>query len=273
MSASLDHLLHAFTIPAIAACAFLSGCSAAATRTGSQTQGTEAPDSGLPDASVSGDAGSVTLALPDGATQGGGSYADAGPGDGSCADLGAAAQHTFSAWAKEQMACSADTDCSLVLFTESSYCASACSWVLNPTGAASAVDVATQDCASFNAQGCTPPHVPCPGFGAPICAGGTCAQYTLSLKESGNFVHGSCTTFTETYEQYWTPAAAPRDFPFPVTATNGTLYADAACTTPFTSLTLPKGQSSVSFGFVPTAAGPFSVSMGSSGGGVSGDAL
>ena len=44
------------------------------------------------------------------------------------------------------------------------------------------------------------------------------------------------------------------------TPSNGTLYADAACTTPLTgtTITIPAGASSVAFGFEPLEPGMFS---------------
>jgi hypothetical protein len=190
-----------------------------------------------------------------------------------CDALEATASNSFYAWAKQNVACSSDTDCAFVSLPEPGSCASPCGALLNETGAASASKVATQDCAQFNAQGCTPPEVGCPATGTPLCAAGTCAGYRLSLGSSGPFTHGACAVFQETYAQPDAPAPAPRDFPLTVTASNGTLYADAACTTPFMSLTLAKGESVVSFGFVPTSAGQFSVTVGGDGGGLSGLAL
>ena len=58
------------------------------------------------------------------------------------------------------------------------------------------------------------------------------------------------------------PGAA--GLPDVVTGTNGTLYADGSCTTPLPSsgeITLSKGSTAVTFGFVPTAAGAFSMTI------------
>jgi hypothetical protein len=203
---------------------------------------------------------------------------DAGDEDaGACNDLESAAATAFGTFVDQHATCATDTDCTLVTFTESSFCASPCGMVMNQAGAASAVGVASQDCAQFNAQGCSPPLIGCPGFGSPICAAGACALYTLELAESGAFVHGACTALTEIYEQSWVKGPAPRDFALTVTATGGTLYADGACTTPLSSsaIALPEGSTSTTFGFIPAAVGPFSVSIddvGGSPGGISGDA-
>ncbi len=203
------------------------------------------------------------------------SSGDAGAAS-SCSALENAAAETFEAFVDQHASCTSDADCTLVHFTEPSFCASPCPVVMNQTGAASAVDVASQDCAPFDAQGCAPPLTGCPGFGSPICAGGTCALYELSLTESGSFTHGACTSLTMTYEQSWAPRAAPRDFPLTVTATDGALYADGACTTALSSgeITLSQGSTSVTFGFIPAAVGPFAVSIDGGGNpaGISGDA-
>ncbi len=150
---------------------------------------------------------------------------DAGDdGAGTCDNLESAASAAFGTFVDQYEARATDTDCTLVTFTEPSYCASPCPVVVNQAGAASAVGVASQDCAQFNALGCSPPLVGCPGFGSPICAAGACALYTLQLTVSGAFVHGTCTALTETYEPSWVKGPAPRDLlALTVTATGGTL--------------------------------------------------
>ncbi|HEY2512847.1 MAG TPA: hypothetical protein VGI39_18400 [Polyangiaceae bacterium] len=236
MKSSLTHTLLSLTISCVAALGFLPGC-------GGGTS-TEASGTGLQGTGVFGGKGSVI-------------------GQESCSDLQAAAQKAFGAWSASNTSCSADSDCTSVTFTEASFCAAACGAMLNTTGAASAVDVATQACSTFDAQGCPPPEIPCPATGAPICAGGTCAGYRLSLDTMGPFVHGTCTTLRETYAQPWAAAPAPHDFTLALTSTNGTFYADGNCTTPLTALTIPKGSSVVTFGFLPAAAGPFAFTVGS----------
>ena len=264
MKTSLSLIFLSLTTSTLAALAVLPGCGGQATSSGSSskvTSSTEAPDSGVED-------GGPNLLNGGGSSSGGGSASGGGSGSGgnsvigqtTCNALEATAESAFGAWAAQHETCSADSDCTQVIFTESSYCASACGWIGNQ-GAASAIDVATQDCAAFNALGCTPPRVGCPFLGAPICANGTCEPYKISLDSSGSFVHGTCLALTEKYEQSWVATPAPRDLALSVTVTNGTLFADAACTTSFTSLTLPKGSSSVAFGFIPTAAGSFSISV------------
>ena len=195
---------------------------------------------------------------------------------GECRALENAAAQTFETFVNQYSSCSSDTDCTLVHFTESSFCASPCPQLMNQTGAASAIAAASQDCTEFNALGCTPPYAGCIASGSPICAAGTCALYELELTYSGSFTHGVCAAMTETYLQSLAPTAAPRDFSLTVTATNGTLYADGSCTTALSSsaITLPKGSTAVTFGFIP-AAGYFSVSIdggSGNGGGVSGQA-
>jgi hypothetical protein len=192
---------------------------------------------------------------------------DGGPGGSgvgsSCDPLETAAGQAFGTFVGQHATCAADSDCTLVHFTPASYCASPCPQVMNQTGAASAVSVASQDCAQFNAAGCTPPEIGCPGFGSPICAAGACALYKLELTESGTFTHGTCTALTETYEESWVQSPAPRDFALTLTTTNGSFYADGACTTPLSSgaITLTKGAPSVTFGFLPAGVGAFSVTI------------
>jgi hypothetical protein len=194
-----------------------------------------------------------------------------------CNTLANAASESFATFVDEHTTCAQDSDCTQVHLTESGFCASPCPVVMNQAGAASAGTASSQDCARFNAEGCSPPFAGCPGFGSPICATGVCALYSLDLSESGAFVHGACTSLTETYEQYWAATPAPRAFALTVTATGGTLYADAACTTPLSSstITLSAGSTSTTFGFIPAAAAPFSITISNgsaSPGGLSGDA-
>jgi hypothetical protein len=75
-------------------------------------------------------------------------------------------------------------------------------------------------------------------------------------------VHGVCAAFQIGFYTTGSIAVAPHDLVFTLSARNGTLYADSACTTPMTggSVTLPAGSKSVAFGFVPLTAGSFSLS-------------
>jgi hypothetical protein len=74
-------------------------------------------------------------------------------------------------------------------------------------------------------------------------------------------VHGVCEPFEVDFTMKGSKTPAPHDIVFTMeTPVNGTLYADAACTTPLTgtTITIPAGASSVAFGFEPLAPGMFS---------------
>jgi hypothetical protein len=68
---------------------------------------------------------------------------------------------------------------------------------------------------------------------------------------------GACAALGVKYFAMGGPPTAPHDLAVNVSATGGTLFADAACTTPLTtgSVTIAKGTDSVQFGFIPSAAG------------------
>ena len=115
-------------------------------------------------------------------------------------------------------------------------------------------------CESFAAEGCQVPFLGCPAV-APlnICAAGTCEGWGVSLSSSeAPFALGACALFEISFHTAESmTAVAPHDIVFALTAENGTLFADSACTTPLMggSVTLPGGANSVAFGFVPLAAG------------------
>ena len=119
--------------------------------------------------------------------------------------------------------------------------------------------------APFVAAGCKVPVLGCPAQDPlNICASGICEGWSTDLTWSATpFVHGVCASFVITYHSTQSATAvAPRDLAFALTAQNGSLYADPACTTLLTSgsVTLQAGASQVSFGLVPLAAGQSGVS-------------
>ncbi len=152
-------------------------------------------------------------------------------------------------------------------------CVAACGALSNMTSASDVAAAASATCAGFDTA-CSVPEPFCPSNSPPICATGTCATYSVDLSPAtstlGALAVGSCLSFEAVfsvgYPTYPKSSVAPHDIPVPVSATLGTLFADAACTKvlatidPTTmvamgSLTVAEGASRAGFGFRPTAAG------------------
>jgi hypothetical protein len=182
----------------------------------------------------------------------------------SCAALQATAEAKIAPVVQQNLACSDDSNCASTIFGPRGECAGACGAVTNKAGAATVQSAAGDLCEPFNAQGCPPPGVPCP-FQPILCAGGTCANYSIYLSpDMPALTHGVCTALQLDYTSYGGAPDAPHDLAVGMTPSNGTLYSDPACTTPLTtgSLTIPSGSSSVAFGFMPTSSGSVSISLG-----------
>ncbi|HEX3769365.1 MAG TPA: hypothetical protein VHV30_00810 [Polyangiaceae bacterium] len=198
---------------------------------------------------------------------------DAGPSSTVCDDLTDAAAAQVGPIVAQHVACNQDSDCTTADSDPAGYCVAACGWVVNTAGVAAAQSAFDQACQPFVAKGCPPPYASCPAQPV-LCAGGTCATYNyyFSPYPLPNFTHGVCTALQLNYAVSAGSPNASHDLVVPVSTIGGggTLYSDAACTVPATggSLTIPAGSSSVAFGFIPSAAGSFTLSINS--GGVSG---
>jgi hypothetical protein len=183
-----------------------------------------------------------------------------------CTDLANAASAQLSTLDAALLACTADTDCVWTPVNSDGYCALPCGGLTNTASVATLVDDAARVCEDFNAHGCTPPFLSCPSFGTPICAGGTCALYSvyLSPPTSTTFAVGACVGLDVDYSTLSGSSTAPHDITVAVTASNGTLYADQACTKPLATgtITIPAGASQGPFGFEPQVAGPGWIDVG-----------
>jgi hypothetical protein len=178
-------------------------------------------------------------------------------GDASCADLASRAQSRIAAVLGENLACAVDDDC-VSIFFGSAACAYPCSVLTNEAGVAAVREAAALSCEPFDTQGCEDPEVPCAAPPPSICAGGTCAVYTLYASQvSPALTHGACTAFQANYRTLAGSPLASHDIVVRLSASNGTLYSDAACTTVLASpsVTIPAGSNTTPFGFVPAAAG------------------
>ena len=232
--------------------------------------------------SVSDAGGAQTAADPDGddssapeddsGDDGGPSFPDGCVGDAAgacCSTLANTASTQVYAAAVPYLACSSDSDCTRIAFSGAGACALLCGEMLtNEAGATALPGVAATACQGFTAQGCQTAWLGCPLTGGgsgdtpypyDICASGTCANWTTRLTSSdAPITHGVCAELAIQYiVAYSQTAVAPRDIDFAMTADNGTMYSDTACTTPLAdaTVTLPAGTSSVAFGFEPLAAG------------------
>ena len=174
-----------------------------------------------------------------------------------CDDLEDAARHSFAAVL--DLACIEDSDCVWTTFDPDGWCISNCGTLTNDAGVASAQSAAISLCRSFVAQGCKPMQSSCRYAGPFLCAGGTCASYLFYLGPYPlpTITHGACTALEVDYDPSGGSPNAPRDLVVSLTASNGTLYADPACTMPLTtgSLTIQSGTSSAAFGFLASAPG------------------
>ena len=203
-----------------------------------------------------------------GAFRDSGTLADAGDEDSqvSCSELENEAAGQFGALAQQYLGCKTDDDCTRIAPQGAGACVAPCGNVLtNEAGAAMLQTAANTACAPFVAAGCKVPILGCPAQDElDICASGVCEGWSAELTWSpSSFVHGVCTSFVITYHSTQSgTAVALHDLAFALTAQNGSLYADPACTSLLTggSVTLAAGASQVSFGFVPLAAGQSGVS-------------
>jgi hypothetical protein len=199
----------------------------------------------------------------DGATSDGSPGTDAEPSDmdasSPCDDLAAAAASQFGPIVGQNVACGEDTDCVWTASDQGGDCVAVCGWLSNEAGVGPVQSAANRLCQPFLAQGCTAPAVSCPYFGPFICAGGTCASYTFDLTPYPlpTITHGVCAALQLNFSPSAGSPDAPHSLVVSMTASNGLLYSDTACTTPLTtgSLTIPAGSSGVAFGFTPSAPG------------------
>jgi hypothetical protein len=206
-------------------------------------------------------------ALALGACTGGGSPA-------SCASLENTAAAVLESVENGFRACQVDKDCVTTSVNQDGWCAAPCGGFTSKAGAAAFIVAATSACQEFNAQGCSPPVYECivPPDSA-ICAAGTCTQYDVNLSLlSPALTHGACAAFDAVYSAGATSSNAPHDIAVTLSACDGTLFADQACTTPLATstattlatgtVTIPGGSPSVGFGFVPQAAGSCMIEAG-----------
>jgi hypothetical protein len=188
-----------------------------------------------------------------------------------CEALEMAAVKQFEAVVDRNLACSVDADCTELNVGPSGYCAAPCGALTNEAGAQAAESAANDACQPFLAAGCKPPILQCPAFPPFLCAGGTCATYSVQVTTSPlpTFTHGVCTALHLAYSTQSGSPPATQAISVLMQSSIGTLYADPACTTPVTTgtLTIPAGSSGVDFGFVPAAAGSGWLDVGSGIGG------
>lgn len=198
-----------------------------------------------------------------------------GEGAGSCNSEQNSLSSSFASTnvSKGYLACHADSDCEWSTVGQAGACVAACGALSNTASASDVAAAASATCAGFDTS-CSVPTPACPSNSPPICASGTCATYSVNLSPPtstlGALTVGSCVSFEAVfsvgYPTYPKSSVAPHDISVPVSATLGTLFADAACTKvlatidPTTmyamgSVTVAEGASSASFGFRPTAAG------------------
>jgi hypothetical protein len=185
-----------------------------------------------------------------------------------CGEIEDAAQQQFGPIVQQNVACSEDTDCVWTPSDQGGWCVAPCGWLSNQAGVAAVQSAANILCEPFLAHGCLPPFLGCPYFGTFICAGGTCASYHFWLTPYPlTLMHGVCTALQLNYGASAGSPNAPRNLVVSITASDGTLYSDAECTTLLTtgSLTIPSGSSSVAFGFTATAPGSCSLDLGPQG--------
>jgi hypothetical protein len=177
-----------------------------------------------------------------------------------CQDLENEAATQFAALVQQNLACTSDNDCTRISPGGDGECVALCGDVLaNEAGAPTLGAAADTLCESFVAKGCRVPLLSCFADATlNICAAGTCEGWNASLSwnSAAPFTHGVCASFEIEFSTDQGTALAPHDLVFALTPKNGTLYADAACTTPLAggSVTLPGGANSVAFGFLPLAA-------------------
>ena len=192
-----------------------------------------------------------------------GSSRDAGDaGNGAlCQNLANQAGAQFDPMLARYQTCAADSDCAVISVDT---CLGVCPQVrTNTAGAAALPAAATKVCQEFHGAGCQTLGAACPAEDTiNICIAGSCAGWNATMEGTATtFVHGVCEPFEIDFTMKGSKTPAPRDIVFAMdTPVNGTLYADAACTTPLTgtTITIPAGASSVAFGFEPLEPGRFS---------------
>lgn len=181
-----------------------------------------------------------------------------------CGELEDAAVQQFDSILKQNLACSLDTDCAWSAFAQDAWCVAHCGALTNEASVASVQSTANILCQPFVAQGCEVPASSC-GAGPLICAGGTCANYSFYVTPYplAMFTHGVCTALQVNYSPSGGSPNAPHDLAVSISASNGTLYSDPACTMPIAmgSLTIGSGLSSVPFGIIATSPGDGSLDV------------
>jgi hypothetical protein len=176
-----------------------------------------------------------------------------------------AAFKQLDAVVEQNLSCSVNADCTELNVGPSGWCAAPCGVLADVAGAQTVQSAATSACQPFLAAGCKPPILGCPAFPPFLCAGGTCATYSVDVTPSPlpTFTQGVCTALHLTYSTQGGSGPATQAISVLMQTSMGTVYADTACTTAVTTgtpemtgmLTIPAGASGVDFGFVPTATG------------------
>jgi hypothetical protein len=193
------------------------------------------------------------------------SSASGGATSQTCEALEMAAVKQLEAVVEQNLACSVDADCIEINVGPSGYCAAPCGVLTDDSGAQTVQSAANNACQAFLAAGCKPPLLECPAFPPFLCAGGTCATYSVSVTPSPlpTFALGACTVLHLAYSTGTGSPDAHSAIAVLMQSSIGTVYADTTCTTPVTmgspemtgTLTIPSGSSGVDFGFMSAAAG------------------
>jgi hypothetical protein len=199
---------------------------------------------------------------------------------GTCNGLSTEAQKQLEAVVQQNSACEADDDCVMTSVGRSGACAAPCGVLTSKSGAAAVVSAASDACQDFSDLGCAEPIVECPASPPSICSSATCTTFTISLAPSSlaSLEHGVCQAFQLDYSDGVGPKA-PRDLAMSIQFTDGTLFADPACTNAVATsqsssnatgtISIPAGAHDVAFGFVPANPGNAFVGvLGQVGGGI-----
>ncbi len=182
--------------------------------------------------------------------------ADDADASSSCGDLLQTATGQAEAVEEQNLGCSEDNDCTWGLYDT---CVSPCGTLVDQAGYAALQAAQAQACQPYAAAGC--PRIELSCFRSPpvICSGGACTTYGFGVTPN---VRALSLDVCQPFEFEYAPAGGPTSAPHDLTATvtvdgGGTLYSDAACTTPFTggTLTIPAGASGIPLGFKPTVSG------------------
>jgi hypothetical protein len=185
-----------------------------------------------------------------------------------CTALGDTAATELVRAQQGDLSCQTDSDCVWTPVNSDGWCAAACGGLTDVASAASYIDSAANLCKDYGSHGCTAPTLECPSSGPFLCASGTCALDSAVLSvaaPSSPITHGECSAFALDYVAPNGDTSAPHDIAVALVAYGGTLYADAACTTPLATgdkITIPSGAHDVAFGFEAEAAGQVSISVG-----------